>query len=44
MDMDASHIQWDEVWLNRAIDHREAVLGRAITVEEHAEVAAATGV
>ena len=43
MNIDASHIDWKEVWLQQALAKKEARLGRAITTEEHTEVAATTG-
>ena len=43
MGIDASHIDWEEVWLQQAIEYKELKLGRPVTEAERAEVAAATG-
>lgn len=43
MRIDASRIDWGQVWLKQAVAAREATLGRALTTQETTDVAAATG-
>ena len=43
LSIDASHINWGDVWLRRALDERRERLGRPPTDAETVEVCEATG-